>query len=62
LAVATAAIVRTPKTRAAHAVLSNLVVSVGSSLAPIARFHFALNAASSAGAAVTIVAVQADIG
>jgi len=33
-----AAVVRTPNTRAAHAVLSNLVASVGSSLAPIAGF------------------------
>jgi hypothetical protein len=62
LAVATAAIVRTPKTRAAHAVLSNLVASVGSSLAPIAGYRFILNAQSSAGAGVTMVASQAGVG
>jgi hypothetical protein len=57
-----AAFVRTPNTRAAHAVLSNLVASVGSSLAPIAGFQFALNAPSSVGASVTMVAVQAGVG
>jgi hypothetical protein len=62
LAVATAAIVRTPNTRAAHSVLSNLVASVGSSLAPIARFQFALDAPLSAGASVTMVALQAGVG
>jgi hypothetical protein len=57
-----AAFVRTPNTRAAHAVLSNLVASVGSSLAPIARYRFSLNAPSSAGASVTFVALQAGVG
>jgi len=57
LAVETAATVRTPKTRAAHAVLSNLVASVGSSLAPIAGYRFILNAPSSVGASVTFVGV-----
>ena len=62
LVVATAAIVRTPKTRAAHAVLSNLVASVGSSLTLIAGYRFILNAQSSAEAGVTFVALHAGIG
>ena len=45
-----------------HAVPSNLVASVGSSLAPIAGFQFALNAPSSVAASVTMVALQVGVG
>ena len=54
-----AAFVRTPNRRAAHAVLSNLVASVGSSLAPIAGFQVSLAVIR---AKVTFVAPQADVG
>jgi hypothetical protein len=56
-----AAFVRTPNTRAAHAVLSNLVASVGSSLVPTAGHQFSLNAPSSVGTNVTMVALQAGV-
>jgi hypothetical protein len=57
-----AAFVRTPNTRAAYPVLSNLVASVGSSLAAIAAYRFSLNAPSSVGASITVVALQAGVG
>jgi hypothetical protein len=56
-----AAFVRTPITRAAHAVVSNLVASVGSSLAPIAGYRYILNAPSTVGANVTFVALQVGV-
>jgi hypothetical protein len=56
-----AAFVRTPNTRAPTPVLSNLVASVGSSLAPIAGYRFILNAPSSVGASVTFVALQSGV-
>ena len=41
---------------------SNQFVSVGSSMLPIAGYQFSLNAPSSAGASVTMVALQAGVG
>jgi len=41
---------------------SNQVVTVGSSMAPIAGYRASLNVPSSAGARVTIVAMQSGIG
>jgi hypothetical protein len=41
---------------------SNQVVTVGSSMLPIAAYQFTLNAPSSAGAKVNFIALQAGIG
>ena len=41
---------------------SNQFITVGTSMLPIAGFQFALNAPSSVGANVTLVALQAGVG
>jgi hypothetical protein len=41
---------------------SNQFITVGTSMLPIAGYQFSLNAPSSAGASVTMVALQAGVG
>jgi hypothetical protein len=57
-----AAIVRTPKTRAAHAVPVEPCRFRWLEQVPIAGYRFILDAPSSVGASVTFVALQSGVG